>query len=56
MHLHKLRERLADEGLKVALEVRAVLTPEQLTKAADIRRQMEALHAQMRSLLGDKEE
>jgi Spy/CpxP family protein refolding chaperone len=52
----KLRETLADEGLKVALEVRGVLTPEQLTKAADIRRQMEALHAQMRSLLGDKED
>lgn len=50
----QLREQLAQEGLKVALEVRRVLTPEQLTKAAQLRERMQALHAEMRSLFGEK--
>jgi Spy/CpxP family protein refolding chaperone len=33
----QLREQLMQEGLKVALEVRGVLTAEQLTKAAEIK-------------------
>ena len=48
-----LREQLVREGANVALEIRTVLTPEQLAKAADIRQKLEALHTQMKQLLGD---
>jgi len=47
--------QLLQEGLKTALEVRGVLTPEQLTKAAQRRDRLQALHAEMRSLLEEKE-
>jgi Spy/CpxP family protein refolding chaperone len=50
----QLREQLTDEGLKVALEVRRLLTPEQLAKAAEIKDRMRALHAEMRGLLREK--
>ena len=44
-----MRERLA-----AALEVRTILTSEQIQKAATIRAGMKDLHAQMRQLLGSK--
>jgi Spy/CpxP family protein refolding chaperone len=50
----QLREQLMQEGLKVALEVRGILTPEQLAKAADLKERMRALHAEMRGLFKDK--
>jgi Spy/CpxP family protein refolding chaperone len=50
----QLREQLMREGLKVALEVRGVLTPEQLTKAAEIKDRMRTLHTEMRQLFKDK--
>lgn len=50
----QLREQLMQEGLKVALEVRGVLTPEQLTKAAEIKDRMRSLHTEMRDLFRDK--
>jgi Spy/CpxP family protein refolding chaperone len=46
----QLREQLMQEGLKVALEVRGVLTPEQLTKASELKERMRALHSEMRGL------
>ena len=46
----QLREQLMQEGLKVALQVRAVLTPEQLAKAAELHDRMRALHTEMRGL------
>jgi len=48
-----LRKQLMQEGVNVALEVRAVLTPDQLTQAAQIQQRMEALHQEMRNLVGD---
>ena len=51
----QLRGQLLQEGLKTALEVRGVLTPEQLAKAAQRKARMQALHAEMRSLLEEKE-
>lgn len=48
--LSQLRNQLAQEGLRVMLEVRGVLTPEQLAKAAELRQQMQALQTQMRNL------
>lgn len=49
----QVREQLTREGLQVALEIRAVLTPEQLAKAGQIRRRLNALRGEMRSLLGE---
>ncbi len=48
----QLRGQLAQEALQVALEVRGVLTPEQLAKAEQIRRKLNDLRAEMRTLLG----
>jgi Spy/CpxP family protein refolding chaperone len=50
----QLREQLAQEGLKVGIEVRDVLTPEQLTKAAEIKDRIRALRTEMRGLFRDK--
>ncbi|HSF29453.1 MAG TPA: Spy/CpxP family protein refolding chaperone [Candidatus Tectomicrobia bacterium] len=50
----QLREQLMQEGLKVTLEVRAVLTPEQLAKAAELKDRMRALHTEMRGLFKEK--
>lgn len=46
------REALVQNGVKVALQVRAVLTPEQLAKAASVQQRLEALEAERRELLG----
>ena len=46
----QLRNQLADEGLRVVLEIRGVLTPEQLAKASQLKSQIQSLHNQMRSL------
>ncbi len=48
----QLRGQLAQEGLQVALEIRGVLTPEQLAKAGQTRRRFNELRAEMRGLLG----
>ena len=48
----QLRNQLADEGLRVVLEIRGVLTPEQLAKASQLKSQMQSLRSQMRSLWG----
>jgi Spy/CpxP family protein refolding chaperone len=50
----KLREQLMREGLTVALEVRGLLTPAQLAKAAEIKDRMRALHTEMRGLFREK--
>ena len=48
----QLRGLLTQEALQVALEVRAVLTPEQLARAEQIRHKLKDLRSEMRSLLG----
>ena len=48
------RTALIRERLGAALEVRNVLTPQQIQKAATIRAGMQGLHAQMRQLLGEQ--
>jgi Spy/CpxP family protein refolding chaperone len=48
----QLRNQLAEEGLRVVLEIRGVLTPEQLAKASQLKSQIQSLHSQMRSLWG----
>ena len=48
--ISQLRDQLAQERLAMALEIRNVLTPDQLAKAAQIRQQMKQLRQQMRDL------
>jgi Spy/CpxP family protein refolding chaperone len=48
----QLRNQLAEEGLRVVLEIRGVLTTEQLVKASQLKSQMQSLQSQMRSLWG----
>ena len=48
--ISQLRNQLAEQGLRVVLEIRGVLTPEQLAKASQLKSQMQSLHSQMRSL------
>lgn len=50
----QLREQLTQEGLKVALAVRGVLTPEQLGKAAQLKERMQALRTEMKGLFKEK--
>lgn len=50
--ISQLRGQLTQEGLQVALEIRGVLSPEQLAKAGQTRRRFNELRAEMRSLLG----
>ncbi len=48
-----LRKEILQEGVGVAIEVRGVLTPEQLARAADLHGQMRTLREQMRKLVGE---
>lgn len=47
----QLRSQLAQERFAIQLEVRNVLTPDQLAKAAQIRQQLQQLRQQQRNLL-----
>jgi Spy/CpxP family protein refolding chaperone len=50
----QLREKLVNEGLQAVLQVRHILTPEQRAKAARLKEHVEALHAAMSGLVGEK--
>jgi len=47
------RGDIVRQGLKVVLQVRQVLTSEQLAKAAEVKTKLRELRAQMHELLGD---
>ncbi len=49
--ISQLRDQLSQERLKVAMEIRGVLTPDQLAKATQIRQQLRQLRSQERTLL-----
>lgn len=48
----QLRGQLTQEAVQVALEIRAVLTPEQLARAEQIQHKLKDLRSEMRGLLG----
>jgi Spy/CpxP family protein refolding chaperone len=48
-----LREKILREGFKIALEVRNVLTPEQLSRAEAIRQQVQEIQSEIRNLYND---
>jgi len=47
----KIRQQLMEQGVKTALAIRAVLTPAQLAKVAQIKDRVEKLQTEMRSIL-----
>ena len=47
-----IRQQLLDQGAKVALEVRALMTAEQIAKAAQVHERLEQLDEEKRKLLG----
>jgi Spy/CpxP family protein refolding chaperone len=47
----QLRDQLAQDGAQAALEVRAVLTPEQLARAAQAKERLTQLREEMRQLM-----
>jgi Spy/CpxP family protein refolding chaperone len=49
--INQLREQLAQDSAQTALEVRAVLTPEQLARVAKTRERLRQLHEEMRQLI-----
>ncbi len=49
-----LRSQLAEEGLRVALEIRNILTADQLANASQLKTQMQSLQNQMRGLMGPR--
>ena len=49
--LTRAREQLMDHAVTTALDIRKVLTPEQLARTAKIKDRMRALHDQMRDLV-----
>lgn len=49
--VNQLRQQLMEHGIKTALAIRAVLTPDQLAKAAQLKDRLQKVHAEMRSLL-----
>jgi Spy/CpxP family protein refolding chaperone len=49
-----LRDQLVQEWFKVILEVRGILTPDQLAQAAQLKDQLRTLRHEMRSLLGNQ--
>lgn len=48
-----LREKILREGFKIALEVRSVLRPDQLAKAAAIRQQLIGIQSEVRDLFNE---
>ena len=46
----QLRQQLMEQGLKTALAIRAILTPDQLAKVSQLKSRMEKLQAEMRSV------
>jgi Spy/CpxP family protein refolding chaperone len=50
----QLRSQVDAARLSTALQIRGLLTPQQLTKAASMHQQLEALHAQERAITGDQ--
>jgi hypothetical protein len=48
-----LREKILREGFRIALEVRSVLRPDQLAKAAAIRQQLQEIQSEVRQLYNE---
>jgi len=49
----KIHQQLDQQVLSTALQIRALLTPDQLAKAAELHNKLKSLRAQMEALVGD---
>jgi Spy/CpxP family protein refolding chaperone len=50
-----LREKILREGFRIALDVRGVLTADQLAKAAQIRNQLQSIQEEVRGLFNENQ-
>ena len=50
---NQVQQQLDQQMLNSALQVRSLLTPEQLTRVAELHTKLKALHEQMRALIGE---
>jgi Spy/CpxP family protein refolding chaperone len=50
-----LRERILRDGFRIALDVRSVLRPDQLAKAAQIRQQLQDIQEEVRGLFNENQ-
>jgi hypothetical protein len=50
-----LREKILQEGFRIALEARSVLRPDQLAKAAAIRQQLQGIQSEVRGLFNESQ-
>jgi Spy/CpxP family protein refolding chaperone len=48
----QIQSQIDSQRLSTALQIRALLTPDQLAQAAQVHQQLASLHAQMKSLIG----
>ena len=51
---NQIHQQLDEQMLSAALQIRGLLTPEQLTKAAELHNKLKLLRQQMDALMGDK--
>jgi Spy/CpxP family protein refolding chaperone len=49
----QIHQQLAQQMLTAALQIRALLTPEQLARASELHKKLKSLHTQMEALMGD---
>jgi hypothetical protein len=49
-----LRQKLVENGASVALQIRALMTADQIAKASQVRQRLEQLDEERRQLLGKK--
>jgi Spy/CpxP family protein refolding chaperone len=49
----QIRQQLDQQMLATALQIRSVLTSEQLARAAELHNKLKSLHTQMEALMGD---
>ena len=50
-----LRQKLVENGASVALQIRGLMSPEQIAKASQVRQRLEQLDEERRQLLGKKD-
>jgi Spy/CpxP family protein refolding chaperone len=48
----QIRESIDENRMQTALQIRGILTPEQLSKLASVEQQLQAMHTQLHNLMG----
>ncbi len=50
-----LRRQVMEQGIETALAIRAVLTPEQVTKVSQLKDRIQSLHTEMRNIVAGRD-